>query len=46
MKEWEKYGNNWIEFAKVVSTRTLVQIKKHTECQFKQNLKTNSTVVH
>ncbi len=42
MKEWEQYGNNWIEFAKVLSTQTPVQIKKHAECHSKQNLKMNS----
>jgi hypothetical protein len=41
MKEWEKYGNNWIEIAQVLSTRTPVQIKKHAKCHFKQNLKKN-----
>jgi hypothetical protein len=25
IKEWEKYGNNWIDIGKVVSTRTPVQ---------------------
>ncbi len=43
MTEWEKYGNNQNEIAKVVSTPTPVQMKKHDECHFKQNLKTYAT---
>jgi hypothetical protein len=39
MQEYEKYGNNCI------STQTPAQIKKHAECVFKQNLKTNSAAV-
>jgi hypothetical protein len=31
--------------AKVFSTRTPAQIKKHAECFFKKNLKTNSAAV-
>jgi hypothetical protein len=31
--------------AKVLSTQTPAQIKKHAECFFKQNLKTNSAAV-
>ncbi len=32
-------------FAKFLSTRIPAQIKKHAECFFKQNLKTNSAAV-
>ncbi len=42
MQEYEKYGNNCMQIAKVLSTRTPAQIKKHAECFFGQNLKTNS----
>jgi hypothetical protein len=42
MQEYEKYGNNCMQIAKVLSTQTPAQIKKHAECFFKQNLKTNS----
>jgi hypothetical protein len=42
MQEYEKYGNNCMLIAKVLSTRTPAQIKKHTGCFFRQNLKTNS----
>jgi hypothetical protein len=45
MQEYEKYGNNCMLIAKVLSTRTPVQIKKHAECFFRQNLKTNSAAV-
>ncbi len=45
MQEYEKYGNNYMQIAKVLSTRTPAQIKKHAECFFKQNLKTNSAAV-
>jgi hypothetical protein len=45
MQEYEKYGNNCMLIAKVLSTRTPPQIKKHAECFFKQNLKTNSAAV-
>jgi hypothetical protein len=45
MQEHEKYGNNCIQIARVLSTRTPAQIKKHAECFFKQNLKTNSAAV-
>jgi hypothetical protein len=45
MQEFEKYGNNCMLIAKVLSTQTLAQIKKHAECFFKQNLKTNSAAV-
>ncbi len=45
MEEYEKYGNNCMQIAKVLSTRTPTQIKKHAECFFKQNLETNSAAV-
>jgi hypothetical protein len=45
MQEYEKYGNDCMLIAKVLSTRTPAQIKKHAECFFKQNLKTNSAAV-
>ncbi len=45
MQEYEKYGNNCMQVAKVLSTWTPAQIKKHAECFFKQNLKTNSAAV-
>jgi hypothetical protein len=45
IQEYEKYGNNCMQTAKVLSTRTPAQIKKHAECFFKQNLKTNSAAV-
>ena len=45
MQEYEKYGNNCMQIAKVLSTWTPAQIKKHAECFFKQNLKTNSASV-
>ncbi len=45
MQKYEKYGNNCMQIAKVLSTRTPAQIKKHAECFFKQNLKTNSAAV-
>ncbi len=45
MQEYEKYGNNCMQIAKVLNTRTPAQIKKHAECFFKQNLKTNSAAV-
>jgi hypothetical protein len=45
MQEYEKYGNICMQIAKVLSTRTTAQIKKHAECFFKQNLKTNSAAV-
>ncbi len=45
MQEYEKYGNNCMQIAKVLSTRTPAQIKKPVECFFKQNLKTNSAAV-
>jgi hypothetical protein len=34
MQEYEKYGNNCLLFAKVLSTQTPAQIKKHAECFF------------
>jgi hypothetical protein len=45
MEEYEKYGNDCTQIARVLSTRTPAQIKKHAECFFKQNLKTNSAAV-
>jgi hypothetical protein len=45
MQEYEKYGNNCMQIAKVLSTQTTAQIKKYAECFFKQNLKTNSAAV-
>jgi hypothetical protein len=45
MQEYEKYGNNCMQIARVLSTRTPAQINKHAECFFKQNLKTNSAAV-
>jgi hypothetical protein len=45
MEEYEKYGNNCTQIARVLSTQTPAQIKKHPECFFKQNLKTNSAAV-
>ncbi len=41
MQEYEKYGNNCMQIAQVLSTWTPAQIEKHAECFFKQNLKTN-----
>ncbi len=45
MEEYKKYGNNCTLIAKVLNTRTPAQIKKHAECFFRQNLKTNSAAV-
>ncbi len=45
MQEYEKYGKSCMLIAKVLSTRTPAQIKKHAECFFKENLKTNSAAV-
>ena len=45
MQEYEKYGINCMQTAKVLSTRTPAQIKKHAERFFKENLKTNSAAV-
>ncbi len=45
MQEYLKYGNNCMQIAKVLSTQTPAQMKKHAECFFKQNLKTNSPAV-
>jgi hypothetical protein len=45
MQEYEKCGNSCMQIAKVLSTRTPAQIKKHAEYFFKQNLKTNSAAV-
>jgi hypothetical protein len=45
MQEYEKYGNNCMQIAKVLSMQTPTQIKKYAECFFKQNLKTNSAAL-
>ncbi len=45
MEEYEKYGNNYMLIAKVLNTWAPAQIKKHAECFFRQNLKTNSAAV-
>jgi hypothetical protein len=45
MQEYEKYGNNCMQIAKVLSTRTPAQIKKHAEFFFKHNVKTNSAAM-
>ncbi len=45
MQEYEKHGNNCMQIARVLSTQTPAQIKKHAECFFKQNLKTSSAAV-
>jgi hypothetical protein len=45
MEEYEKYGNNCTLIAKVLNTRTPAQIKKHAECFFRQNMKTNPAAV-
>ncbi len=45
MEEYEKYANNCTLIAKVFNTRTPAQIKKHAECFFQKNLKTNSAAV-
>ncbi len=45
MQEYEKYGNNCKQIAKVLSTQTPAQIKKYVKCFFKQNLITNSAAV-
>ncbi len=45
MQEYDKYGNNCMQIARVLSTRAPAQIKKHAEYFFKQNLKTNSAAV-
>jgi hypothetical protein len=45
MQEYEKYGNNCMQIARVLSTQTPAQIKKHAEYFFKQNLKTKSAAV-
>ena len=39
MQEYEKYGNNCMQIASILITRTPAQIKKHAECIFKQNCK-------
>jgi hypothetical protein len=38
MQEYEKYGKNCMQIAKVLSTQTPAQIKMHAECFFNQNL--------
>jgi hypothetical protein len=38
MQKYEKYGNSCMQNARVLSTQTPAQIKKHAECFFKQNL--------
>jgi hypothetical protein len=45
MQEYEKYGNNCMQIAKVLSTRTPAQNKKHAECFFRQNLNIHSAAV-
>jgi hypothetical protein len=45
MQEYEKYSNNCMQIARVLSTQTHAQIKKHAECFFKKKLKTNSAAV-
>ncbi len=45
MEEYDNYGNNCTQIARVLSTWTPAQIKKHAECFFKQNLKTNSAAL-
>jgi hypothetical protein len=45
MQEYEKYGNNCMQIATVLSTQTPDQIKKNAEYFFKQNLKTNTAAV-
>jgi hypothetical protein len=45
MQEYEKYGNNYMQTARVLSTQTPAQIKKHAECFSKQNSKANSAAV-
>ncbi len=45
MEEYEKNSNNCTLIAKVLKTRTPAQIKKHADCFFRQNLKTNSAAV-
>jgi hypothetical protein len=45
IQEYDKYSNNCMQIAKVLSTQTPAQIKKHADCFFKQNLKTNPAVV-
>jgi hypothetical protein len=45
MQEYDKYGNNCLQIARVLSSQIAAQIKKHAECFYKQNLKTNSAAV-
>jgi hypothetical protein len=35
MQKYEKYGNNCMQIAKVLSTQTPAHIKKHAKCIFK-----------
>jgi hypothetical protein len=39
MQKWEKYGNNLMQIAKVLSTRSPAQIKKHAEMILQTKLK-------
>ncbi len=45
MQEYEIFFYNCMQIARVLSTQTPAQIKKHAGCFFKQNLKTNSAAV-
>jgi hypothetical protein len=45
MQEYEKYGNNCMQIARVFSTQTPAHNKKNAKFFFKQNLKTNSAAV-
>jgi hypothetical protein len=45
MQEYEKYGNNCMQIARILSTQTPAQIKKHAECFFNQNSKAHSAAV-
>jgi hypothetical protein len=38
MQEYEKYGNDCMHIAQVLSTQTPSQIKKHAECFFNKIL--------
>ncbi len=42
MHEYEKYGNNCMQIARVLSTRTSAQIEKHAECFFKEKCENKS----
>jgi hypothetical protein len=39
MEEYEKYGNNCMQIARVLSTQTPAQIIKHAECLYYKRLK-------